>query len=118
MAGKYERLIGKQVAKFRKEQGMSQAQLAEAIDVASETISRLERGVSIPSINALEKISHALDIHFKELFDFEYSRKGRVSPSEREVAKVVALLKMRKPEEIRLAHTILKDLFRGIRRLR
>lgn len=118
MAGMYERLIGKQVAKIRKERGMSQAQLAEAIDVAPETISRLERGVSIPSLNTLENISQALDISLKDLFNFEYAPKVKISPSEKELAKIVVLLKTRKAEEIRLAHKILNNLFKGINRLR
>ncbi len=118
MSGKYERLIGKQIARFRKESGMSQAQLAEAIDVASETISRLERGVSIPSLNTLEKISGVLNISFKDLFDFEYTPKSKVSQSEKEITKIIALLKPHKLNEIRLAHTLLKDFLRGIRRIR
>lgn len=116
MAGKYERFIGKQIAKIRKARNLSQAQLAEVIDVAHETISRLERGVSIPSLKTLEKISHALNISLKDLFDFQYTPKA--SPAEKEILKIVTLLKTKQVEEIRLASTILKDLFKGLKRHR
>lgn len=113
MVRKYEKLIGKQIAKIRKDSGLSQAQLAEVIDVASETISRLERGVSIPSLKTLEEISHALNISLKDLLDFQYTPKATIA--EREISKIVALLKTRKVEEIRLARTILKDIFKGLK---
>lgn len=115
MPGNYEKKIGQQIAKIRKERNLTQAQLAEAIDVAPETISRLERGVSVPSLNTIEEISKSLNVSLKDIFDFEYAPK-KVSPSEREIARVVALLKNRKSQEIKLAHTILKDLFRGIKK--
>lgn len=53
MASDIKRLIGKQVARIRIERGFTQAQLAEQLAVATETISRLERGISIPSIEPL-----------------------------------------------------------------
>ena len=39
------------------------------------TISRIEREASIPSVKTLEKISAALHISLKDLFDFEYRQK-------------------------------------------
>lgn len=117
MPGRYEKLIGKRIAEIRRERGFTQAQLAEGIGVANETISRLERGVSLPSLNTIEKISHALSVPLRDLFDFAYIPK-KASPSEKELSKVVALLKARKAEEIKLAHTILQDLFKGLKHVK
>lgn len=117
MAKQVERLIGKRIAALRKEKGFTQAQLAESIDVVLETISRLERGVSIPSISTLEDMAEALGIPLKDIFDFHIATKKQ-SPAEKEIARVVALLKNRKADEIKLAHTLLQDLFRGIRNLK
>ena len=47
------KLIGASIARLRKDREMTQAQLAEMIDTTVETISRLERGVSVPSIKTL-----------------------------------------------------------------
>ena len=116
MSKEVERLIGKRIAELRKEKGFTQAQLAESIDVVFETISRLERGVSIPSLSTLESIVEALGVPLKDIFDFQIAPKKQ-SVSEKEIARVVALLKNRKPEEIRLAHTLLQDLFTGIRKI-
>lgn len=45
MSNSVEKLIGARIARIRKEREITQEQLAELVDVATETISRLERGV-------------------------------------------------------------------------
>ena len=119
MSKEVDRIIGGQIARLRQEKGLTQAQLAEAIGVANETISRLERGVSIPSLSTIEEISLALNVRLKDLFDFDYTPQGnkKTSPSEREVTRIVALLKNKKIEELRLAHTLLRNLLLGIKKL-
>lgn len=119
MSRDYRKLIGKQVARIRKEMGLTQAQLAEAIDVAPETISRLERGISIPSLGTLEDISRALDVTLKELFDFEYTTlKTQASPADKELAKVINFLRTKRVNEIRLSYQILKDVFKAVKKMR
>lgn len=110
------RLIGGQIAKCRKERDLTQAQLAEIVNVASETISRLERGVSIPSIQTIDNICRVLQVSLKDLFDFESSRKAKISETEKEVAKVITLLKTRRLDEIRLGYQILKDVFGAVKK--
>ncbi len=75
MSKSVEKLIGAQIAGIRKDREITQERLAELVDVAAETISRLERGVSIPSLKTLEKISRVLHTSLKDLFDFEYRQK-------------------------------------------
>ncbi|MBI4690776.1 MAG: helix-turn-helix transcriptional regulator [Nitrospirae bacterium] len=76
-----------------------------------ETISRIERGVSIPSLKTLEKISRALHVHIKELLDFEYPAIKKSSIKEKENEKLFAFLRTRKPADIRMCYRILKDIF-------
>ncbi len=54
------KLIGIQIAERRKERKITQEELAELVKVSTETISRLERGVSVPSLKTLEKKKTAL----------------------------------------------------------
>ncbi|OGQ35974.1 MAG: hypothetical protein A3G39_08865 [Deltaproteobacteria bacterium RIFCSPLOWO2_12_FULL_43_16] len=118
MRDNVNRLIGKQVAKIRREKGFTQAQLAESLDVATETISRLERGVSIPSLKTLENISLILNIKLKDLFDFEYPQKSTGTAREKEIAKLTAFLKQKKAEEIKLGYNVLKSIFDEIKLIR
>jgi len=113
MPKKIEKLIGEQVAKIRREREITQEQLAELVGVATETISRLERGVSIPSLKTLTKISQALHISLRDLFDLEYPQKS-VSAIEKESMKLLAYLKTKKPDDIKMCYRILKVLFEQI----
>lgn len=111
MTSDIKRLIGKQVARIRIESGLTQAQLAEQLDVATETISRLERGISIPSLKTLENISFIFHITLKELFDFEYPKQSKANAQEKEIRKLIAFLKRKKAEEIRFGYNVLKSIF-------
>ena len=113
---KVEKLIGIQVAEIRKEQGLTQAQVAEMVNVATETISRLERGTAIPSLKTLEKISEALDTPLKMFFDFDYPKKATKATIETELAKLNAFLRTRRVEDVRLSREILRKVFGQIER--
>lgn len=117
MQDNLEKVIGRHIAKIRKGRQLSQAQLAEMIDVAPETISRLERGISMPSLKAFENISRALEVPLKSIFDFEYSQQVKRNASEREITRIVNFLKTKRLEEVRVGFEILRDVFRGMKKL-
>lgn len=117
MTSRAEKLLGSQIARIRKERDITQAKLAEMIDVTIETISRLERGVSIPSLKTLEIISNALNVPLKELFDFEYTMKSMDSEMEKVTRKLLAFLKSRTTGEVRMSYKILKGLFEEIEKV-
>lgn len=118
MSTDIKRLVGKQLAKFRIERGLTQAQLAESLDVATETVSRLERGISIPSLKTLENISHIFNITLKDLFDFEYPQQYKANAQEKELAKLITFLKQKKAEEIRFGYNVLKSIFGKVKLIR
>ena len=51
---------GQAIQLIRKERGLTQEQLAEMTDVASNSISRIERGLLIPALPTLIDICNAL----------------------------------------------------------
>lgn len=108
------KLIGLQIANIRRKRELTQEELAESVNVATETISRLERGVSMPSLKTLEKISHALHISLKDLFDFDYPQATRYSAVEKEGAKLISYLKTKRVDDIRMCYRILKTIFEQI----
>ena len=67
MTSRVEREVGRQVATYRRAAGWSQEHLAEMVKVARETISRLERGATIPSLKTLETIASALGVTLGDL---------------------------------------------------
>ncbi len=67
---KYLKSFGKHLAELRVSKNLSQAQLSYEVDLDVMTISRIERGLLNISIVNSYKISKALGIDQKALFDF------------------------------------------------
>ena len=59
----------------RKELGMTQAQLAEKLNVTAKAVSRWERGVGYPDIKLLQPLADALQITIVELMHGEKIKK-------------------------------------------
>ena len=53
---------GQVIQRTRKERGMTQEELAEKINIASNSISRIERGMLLPALPTLIDICNALEI--------------------------------------------------------
>jgi transcriptional regulator with XRE-family HTH domain len=60
--------FGANVRNFRRSINITQEALAERVDVSIETIGKIERGVSAPSFETVERIAVALDINPLVLF--------------------------------------------------
>jgi transcriptional regulator with XRE-family HTH domain len=55
-----EALLGKEIARLRKQNGLSQEELGFRADVHRTYISQLERGLKSPTLSVILKLSHAL----------------------------------------------------------
>lgn len=63
--------VALRIKTIRKRRKLTQEQLAERIDRSVDAISNLERGISLPSFETLERFATALDVPVREFFDFE-----------------------------------------------
>ena len=73
MVMKLQEKLGERIRELRKARKITQAILAEKTDLSDNFIGLLERGKTAPSLETLERISKALKVPIKELFDFEPS---------------------------------------------
>lgn len=55
------KLIGGRIARRRKAQGLTQAQVAERSEISEQYLSNIERAVSIPSTEVVMRLAMALD---------------------------------------------------------
>lgn len=62
--------LGKKIVELRQLSNMSQSDLSYEADIDISTLSRLERGVLNVTLSTLCKISDALKVDIKTLFDF------------------------------------------------
>lgn len=63
--------IGLNILHYRKEQGMTQMQLAEKCEVSRNHIQRIETAATSCSLDTLIDIAAALKIPLKKLFEFK-----------------------------------------------
>lgn len=80
---KYAELLGKNVTRWRKSLGLTQEQVASRLGVEPETISRFERGVTLPSLPTLASLAQILGTTMAQLLEEE-------SPPEFSQAKKIA----------------------------
>lgn len=59
--------LGEMIATLRKEQGLTQAALAEKMNVTDKAVSKWERDLSCPDINSLPKLAEVLQVSVDEL---------------------------------------------------
>lgn len=65
--------IGEQIRKYRKEAGISQAELGKRLGVSQQQIAQYETGKRTPKIETIANIAGALGVGIKRLYP-EYSR--------------------------------------------
>ena len=64
------RLLGLNIAYFRKERGLSQIQLAEKVNISRTHMSRIETADCAVSLDVIFDICDVLEIKPQKLFDF------------------------------------------------
>lgn len=91
MATDLKRNIGLRLRSIRKARGLTQEQVAEAIERTVETVSNIERGNSLPSLLTLESICRALACSMADIVMAQYP-----SDEKRIAAEAVAIDQLRK----------------------
>lgn len=60
---------------LRNAKGFTQEQLALDADVDKSYIGKIENAQKMPTLKTIAKLALALDVHVKDLFDFDYDHK-------------------------------------------
>lgn len=102
--------IGLKLREFRLQRGLTQAELAEKLDKAVETISNIERGSVAPSLETLEAIAKTLKVPLREFFEAaENERQSKLSRRRLEQELVLAAAGL-PDKSLRLAIALTKTL--------
>lgn len=102
-----KREIGLRIRAYRLERRLTQEQLAERIERAVETISNLERGISLPNEATLIRLAQALDVSVDELLK---ARKTGGSKRPIEFFRATELLRALDEKKLKLAYRILRAI--------
>ena len=91
---------GQLITELRKEKGLTQKQLADALNVTDKAVSKWERGLSFPDISMLEPISELLGISIMEILAGE-RQSGEETMSREEAKDLINASVELSEEEIR-----------------
>lgn len=95
-------IVGARIKAARKAAGLTQAQLAEAIDRTVEAISNIERGRSLPPLDLLGRIAGEINCPLSALVDM--SAYERASPERAALEiRILAAGKALPIEQLRIA---------------
>jgi len=102
-----KRQIGLRVRAYRLERRLTQEQLATMIDRSVETISNLERGVSLPNEATLHRLATKFEISLDDLLA---ERKAPSTKRPIEYFQAAEVLKQLDDKKVKLAYKILKTI--------
>lgn len=60
--------FGKRLRKFRRNKDLTQEKLAELAGISVDFVSLIERGLSSPSFDTIQKLADILDVKFEAFF--------------------------------------------------
>ncbi|GAB3038600.1 cupin domain-containing protein [Bowmanella dokdonensis] len=70
--------VGERIQKLRKQRGLSQRELAKAVNLPNSTLSMIERDAVSPSISNLHKILNGLDMPLSHFFTHDFDGQNKV----------------------------------------
>ncbi|MBO4982194.1 MAG: helix-turn-helix transcriptional regulator [Lachnospiraceae bacterium] len=82
--------LGTMIATLRKEQGMTQLELAEKMGVTDKAVSKWERDLSCPDVNSLPKLAEIFGVTVDELM--QVKREARENIGSQGVVDMITLV--------------------------
>ena len=96
-------LFGKKIREYRKRKKLTQAQLAELVNVDDKHISCIESGKSFPSPELIHRLSTSLCVEPKDLFEFYYLQENIDLKKD-----ILSMLEKLSDEELALTHKYIR----------
>ena len=107
-------MLSKNLKIFRKRKGLTQENVAEALNVVRQTISKWEKGISVPDADMLIKLAEILDVSVSELIGSDVTDEKNEDMIAVELARVVEQLASRNRRSKNILKCVLIDGVRDI----
>ena len=110
-------MLGKNIKTLRKEKGYSQETLAEKLNVVRQTISKWEKGMSVPDAEMLNSLSELFEVPVSELLGStieEPEKKEEKDAKLDEIAKQLAVLNDQLANQNLRRRNTVRKIFKGI----
>ncbi len=99
--------LGRRLAELRKRAKLTQSDVAEKLDIADETLSRIERGKQWTDFNTLIALCSLYDVEWSDLVP---ATTGRNSAHQAAVQRLVELLRTMSLREVQLIYGIAREV--------
>lgn len=99
--------FGKRLTEIREKMKLTQSQFAELVQLSEDSIGKLERGVSQPKLNTLEKMAEGLKMSIAELI----GEKKIPKPQNPALDDLTSYLKTKSPQDIDLIQKVAVLIF-------
>ena len=101
--------LGKKIKRMRLNRGLTQEQLAEAVDVSQRTLSGIEIGENFVTAETLDKIVKALNTTTEDLFATNHLKEERelVEEIQKNVLKIA-----KNPQKLDILYNVTKSLIK------
>jgi transcriptional regulator with XRE-family HTH domain len=100
--------FGTNLRNQRKAKGLTQAELAEKVDLSTEMVSKMERGAASPSFPTIEKLAKSLGVSEGAFFGSEFA--GPDSDRMRVLSKIQVRLSRLNDDQLVRANKMLAAL--------
>ena len=109
----FYRELGQRIAKFRKEQNLTQVQLAEILGIAQQTMAHYEGGSLRIAVVLLRPLAKTLDVSFEDLIDEPVpdvkKKRGPSSKLQQQIQKVQKLPRTKQKFVIDMIETVIQQ---------
>lgn len=102
--------LGEKIQKVRKQKGLTQAQLAELLNLSTNFIGYIERGVQAPSLSTLGKIAEALGVNVGMLFCNIDVPSVKPDKKEQRINQIISTVRDMDIDDVKLLLKLIKRL--------
>lgn len=100
-------IVGANICARRKLKNLTQASFAEQLGIGADSLSRIERGLTAPRFNTLEKMADLLDCPVADLFQI-YSDASLSLTQPSSIPPIEGVTELQKREVIYMAEKIIQ----------
>lgn len=95
--------IGKRIKGLRMAMKLTQSQFAELVGLSEDSIGKVERGISVPTIDTLIKMAEGLKVTMAELLE---EPQQKAEGKNKILNDFIKYLRTKTPDDIRLIHEV------------
>lgn len=107
-------MLGENIKTLRKRKGYSQETMAQQLNIVRQTVSKWEKGISVPDADMLTKIADLFEVTVEDLLGGNNVKNKEVDTNVNEIAAQLAVLNEQLANQSRRRRKIIKIAFIGI----